>query len=419
MSAKPGTERVDRDPALGELRRDRADEADDRVLRQRVHRGRAASPRARRARRWRRSPTPAPSPGAICRVPKTTPSTFAPTARRYSASPSSARSFDAGGDACVQEGELDGAHPLPCRRVGDVESGGEVERSDVAALGLEHRDRRRPDPRRAAGDERAHGTRTTLPTCRRSSISACAADASHERKLGADNRPDRALRPQADQLLGRLVDDRPARAASAGRDRSPATLTLRPTTSAGSTAGPHAARVADRDQRAQAASAPSATRRRPRRRPDRRRRRRGPIRRTPRTTYASSAPCSRTKARFSSEPAVATTRAPSQPAELDRRRPDAARARVDEHGRRPGRSRLAAHRDPGGQERHQEGRAFDERGAVRERHDPVGSRPSPRSRLPAAGPSRGARPARRRPRRRARPGARAAADSRPAGSARP
>ena len=107
VSAKPGQSALMRDPALGELRRDRADEADDRVLRQRVdrverHRHQAGE---RRRRDDRRRPAPSPAPSAA--TPKTTPSTFAPTARRYAASASVGDVVRAGGDTGVQEREVD------------------------------------------------------------------------------------------------------------------------------------------------------------------------------------------------------------------------------------------------------------------------------------------------------------------------
>src|SRR5581483_7630238 len=60
-----------------------------------------------------------------------------------------------GGDAGVEEREVDGADALPRERIGDVEAVAEVEHLDPRALALEQRRRRGADPGGAAGDERA------------------------------------------------------------------------------------------------------------------------------------------------------------------------------------------------------------------------------------------------------------------------
>src|SRR5581483_8660308 len=83
----------------------------------------------------------------------------------------------------VETGEVDGTDRAPRSRIGDVEPVYEVELRDLVAFGLEPRDERPPDAARRAGDERLHGSRTTLPQCRRSSISAWAADASSSGKV--------------------------------------------------------------------------------------------------------------------------------------------------------------------------------------------------------------------------------------------
>src|SRR5204862_91672 len=64
------------------------------------------------------------------------------------------------------------------RGISDVEAVHEVERLDLVSLTLEPRAHRAPEAAFAAGDEGLHGSSTTLPTCLRASINACASPAS-------------------------------------------------------------------------------------------------------------------------------------------------------------------------------------------------------------------------------------------------
>ena len=306
---EPGAERVDRDPALGELRRDRADEADDRVLRQRVdrverHRHQPGERSGRDDRRpglhHLRHP-PRPEDDAVdVRADR------APVLRRRRARRCRSSRWRRRRSGTRSRRRPTSSHAA---RICDVESGREVERPHLAPLRLEQRDGRRPDPGGAAGDERA--TEQGRP-CRRGGAPRSRRAPQPPRRAGT-RRPTTGRiapwLPQADQLLRRLADDlrselhQPAEV-EAGDAHVPPDDERR-------VERPPTCRPRSRSRSAsRAASAPSATRRRPRLRPGRRPRRRAPRPRTPRTQYASSAPCSSANARFSSEPAVATTRAP-------------------------------------------------------------------------------------------------------------
>ena len=78
----------------------------------------------------------------------------------------------------------------------------EIERLDRRSPRASSRARiARPSPPSPPGDDRLHGSSTTLPTWRRDSISACASSASASGKRRADERVDLALRPQREQLV--------------------------------------------------------------------------------------------------------------------------------------------------------------------------------------------------------------------------
>src|SRR5581483_347090 len=72
----------------------------------------------------------------------------------------------------VEAREVDGADTLPRSGIRDVESAHEIQRLDVVSLPLEARTHGPAEPTLAARDERLHGSRITLPTCRRVSINA-------------------------------------------------------------------------------------------------------------------------------------------------------------------------------------------------------------------------------------------------------
>ena len=88
-----------------------------------------------------------------------------------------------GEDAGVQTRKVDRLDTLPCSRIGDVEAGRQIERRDLEALPLEPGPHRTAQAALAPGHERLHGSSTTLPTCRRPSMSAWAAPASASGKV--------------------------------------------------------------------------------------------------------------------------------------------------------------------------------------------------------------------------------------------
>ena len=78
----------------------------------------------------------------------------------------------------VETGDVDRADGVPGGGIGDVEAGRQVEDLDLEAFRPQPLDDRRADPGRTAGHQRLHGTSTTLPVERRSSIRRCASAAS-------------------------------------------------------------------------------------------------------------------------------------------------------------------------------------------------------------------------------------------------
>ena len=146
----------------------------------------------------------------------------------------------------------------------------------------------RPDAPLAAGDERLHGSSTTLPTWRRDSISACASRASASGNVA--RRADRsAPAPTSRAAPTRARARARAAAAAAVRGRRRTTETLRPTSHCDARVLPETAGESDRDDRAERIQ----QRQRPREhlaadRVERRRRRAG--RRSRRSRRASSAP---------------------------------------------------------------------------------------------------------------------------------
>ena len=171
--AEPGAQRVDADPAPGELRRAAAHEADDGVLRRRVDRihRRRGQPRERRGRDDRAAVRHQPH-GALPH-----PEDHTVEVRTGSAPVLLVRQCRhvalAGDHARVQERRVVRAvERAPQSRIRDVELG-QIEKRHIRVLAERVRERA-TEAAASAGDQRPHGSSTTLPTLRRDSTSSCA-----------------------------------------------------------------------------------------------------------------------------------------------------------------------------------------------------------------------------------------------------
>ena len=245
------TERVDPDPVLGEPRRGCAHPADDRVLRRGVrgvegHRREAGE----RGSRDDRAPAGHEPQRQLARteddsveVRADDPPVLALRQLR--------RVRVADPDPGVEERGIEHAgDAMPRVRIADVELG-QIEGKRV----VEQRADRRADPAAAPGHERLHGTSTTFPTLRRDSTSSWASSTSASGNSAPTTRADRPGSQSSS-------NSRVAAATTSGAWRrsrpryTPCTPTLRPTMLRRLQLGPHAARVADRDELAERTEPP-------------------------------------------------------------------------------------------------------------------------------------------------------------------
>ena len=173
MSTNPGQIDVDADPALGEVRSDRAYVADHRVLRERVDR--VVRHRHETGERGRGDDRAAGAHGLLEASHAEDDAVDVDAEHPAVSGEVVPRATDAGVEECEVDG---GGDRVPCVRIGDVEAGREIERQHCGAFLLEQARRpRRRCPKRCQSRAR-YGTRTTLPTCLRSSISRWASAAS-------------------------------------------------------------------------------------------------------------------------------------------------------------------------------------------------------------------------------------------------
>ena len=172
-----GTDRLDPDPARRELRRDRADEADDGVLRQPVDRI-VGNPHEAGERRGHDDRAP-------LRHDAVETANAVDDAVDVHADRAAVLLVGERGDvvapgqhARVETREVDRADVLPRLGIGHVEAGDEVELLHVEALGTELRHDRAADSTRRSGYQRCHGISTTFPVDWRDSMRRCASAAS-------------------------------------------------------------------------------------------------------------------------------------------------------------------------------------------------------------------------------------------------